>query len=121
MKRIFATLGHALRTHVLVVGLVSLISFTGLLAIAAQPGYAATSSQKPAQEAVIGPDSQTYATREEAYDKAIKAANDPEGLEKEYQTDLKIYKEENPGKGGLVEGAKEAIDKLTEKPQLEND
>lgn len=119
MQRVISALGRAFRNCVLVVTLTSLIGFTDLWTIAVQPAQAA-SNQQSAQE-VISPDSQSYATREEAYEKAVEAVKDPEGLEKEYQKDLKIYKQENPGEGGLIEGAKEAIDKLTEKPELVKD
>lgn len=119
MKRVISALGRAFRRYSLIASLVSLISFTGLWTIAVQPAHAASNRQS-AQE-VISPDSQPYATREEAYEKAVEAVKDPEGLEKEYEKDLKIYKQENPGEGGLIEGAKEAIDKLTEKPELVKD
>lgn len=115
MQRMFSALMAAFR-HILFVGLISVISLTGLWSIAPQPAYAATTaSQKPSQEAVISPDGESYATREEAYEKAIQAANDPKGLEKEYEKDLKIYKEENPDKANIVEEAKDVIEKVTGK------
>ncbi len=95
----------------IVIGLIGLLSWTGLFASAALPSFAAT-AQKSAQE-VISPDSETYPTREEAYDKAIQAANDPKGLDKEYEKDIKIFKDENPDDVSLVEKAKDVVEKAT--------
>lgn len=97
----------------IVVGLIGLLSWTGLFASAALPSFAA--SVEDVTEEVISPDSQKYATREEAYDKAIQAANDPKGLDKEYEKDIKIFKKENPDDVSLVEKAKEAVEKVTGK------
>lgn len=93
------------------IALFGLLSWTGLFV--AQPVLAAAQSQSGAEEAVISPDSQTYENREDAYESAREAVNDPNGLEKEYEKDLKIYKKDNPDQMNLVDSAKEAIEKVT--------
>ncbi len=97
MKRLLS-----LVCSVLLFAMLGLVGWTGFLM--PQAAMAA-----PA-EAVIGPDDQTYATREEAYDQAMKAVKDPQGLEKEFKKDVEIFKEENPDQKDLVSGA----DKLVE-------
>lgn len=99
----------------LVVALLGLLSWTGLFVSTALPGFAATLNQGASQETVISPDGQSYASREEAYDQAIEAANDPEGLEKEYEKDIEIFKQEHPDQMNLVEEAKEVVEKVTGK------
>lgn len=100
---------------ILVVGLVSLVSWTGFFS--PQAAFAA-----PAQDSVISPDSQDYATREEAYDQAIQEVNDPKGLDKAFKKDVEIFKQENPDKKDLVSGsdnlvneAKNVVEKVTGK------
>lgn len=113
MQRLFSVLKQVFFSNILAIGLVSLFSFAGAWAIAPATGYAATMSSQSTQEKVISPDSQPYSSREEAYEKATEAAKDPNGLEKEYKKDLKIYQKDHPEEGGLIEGAKEAIEKVT--------
>jgi ABC-type Na+ efflux pump permease subunit len=83
------------------IALVSLVSVTGLMV---QGAIAAPMQQ------VIGPDDQSYGSREEAYDQAMKTANDPKGLEKEFEKDVEIFKEENPDEKDLVSGADKLVD-----------
>ena len=101
-----------LAVRVLSIALLGLMCLTGCFAIETLPAFAATQGKSAVQEDVIGPDSQTYKNREDAYESALKAVNDPEGLEKEYQKDLKIFKQENPDKANLVEEAKEAVENV---------
>jgi hypothetical protein len=77
-----------------------------------EPAFAAVSTQPPGHEEVISPDGEQYANREEAYEKAIEAANDPNGLEKEYKKDLNIFKKENPDQANLIEKAEAAVEKI---------
>lgn len=100
MKRLIASV-----FAVLVVGL---MGWTGFFA----PAYAEVSTQPPGSEAVISPDGETFANREEAYEKAAEAAKDPNGLEKEYKKDLKIFKKENPDQANLIEKAEAAVEKV---------
>ena len=105
--------------RVIAIALFGFLSWTGLFALKT-PVFAAPQAQSNAEEAVISPDGETYSNREDAYESALEAANDPNGLEKAYQKDLKIFKDEHPDKAdlvdsGIVEGAKEAIEKVTGK------
>lgn len=110
MQRFFSTFKRIVVSTIFVLGFAGLVGVT----IAPQPSYATAAPQSTSQE-VISPDSQNYATREEAYEKAIEAAKDPSGLEKEYEKDLKMYKEAHPDQGGLVEQAKEVVEKVVGK------
>ncbi|MBD1845478.1 hypothetical protein H6F89_19110 [Cyanobacteria bacterium FACHB-63] len=96
MARVFA---------VLVVGL---MTWTGFFA----PAYAEVTTQVPGSEEVISPDGEQYSSRQEAYEKAMEAANDPKGLDKEYEKDLKLFKKENPDQANLLEKAEAAVEKV---------
>lgn len=87
---------------------VSLMSWTGF----ATPAFAEVSLQPPGSEEVISPDGEQYSNRQEAYEKAMEAANDPNGLDKEYKKDLKIFKKENPDQANLIEKAEAAVEKV---------
>lgn len=97
-----------LMVRVFAVVIVGLMGWTGFFA----PAYAEVTTQPPGSEAVISPDGQEYANREEAYKKATEAAKDPNGLEKEYEKDLKIFKKENPDQANLIEKAETAVEKV---------
>jgi hypothetical protein len=110
----------AIGKRVLIVSLMSLLSFSGLFIFSSQPAFA---DQKAAAEAAITrADDLSEASelkeedRQEAYEEATEAVANPKvGLEKIYEEDLKEYKEENPSKNVLVEGAKELVEKVTGK------
>ncbi|MGG6266251.1 hypothetical protein ACQ4M3_05350 [Leptolyngbya sp. AN03gr2] len=99
MKRLVALLA---------VVFVSLTAWTGFVA----PAFAEVSLQPPGSEEVISPDGQQYSSRQEAYEKAVQAAKDPNGLEKEYEKDIKIFKKENPDQANLIEKAEAAVEKI---------
>lgn len=99
MKRLVALLA---------VVFVSLTAWTGFVA----PAFAGVTLQPPGSEEVISPDGQQYDSRQEAYEKAIEAAKDPNGLEKEYEKDIKIFKKENPDQANLIEKAEAAVEKV---------
>lgn len=94
--------------RVFAVVLIGLMGWTGFFA----PAYAEVSTQPPGSEAVISPDGEHYGNREEAYEKAVEAVKDPNGLEKEYKKDLKIFKKENPDQANLIEKAEAAVEKV---------
>jgi hypothetical protein len=94
--------------RVFAVMLIGLMGWTGFFA----PAYAEVSTQPPGSEAVISPDGEKYSNRAEAYEKAVEAAKDPNGLEKEYDKDLKIFKKENPDKANLLEKAESAVENV---------
>ena len=110
MKRLLSALKQAAK-NVVVIGLISLISFTGLWTIA-QPAYANSArSQNAAQERT---DKEPAVDHEESYEEIAKVAGDPKGVEKEYEKNRKIDKQALPDQqGGLLDGAKKAVEKVT--------
>jgi hypothetical protein len=112
MHRTFSDLAKVLRQIFLVVGLISLLSLSGLGIFSPQPSLAAADKDNaPVLEQ--GSNSQSVKSREAAYDKAIKAIDDPEGLDKVYEKNLEKYEQENP-QPGIVESAKEMIKEVTQ-------
>ncbi len=121
MQRIFSAIGQAFGKGILIFGLMSLLSLSGLFIFANQPALA----DKPLQadEKIDRAYTMSEATglieedRQEAYDEAAEAVSeDPkQGLEKIYEADLNAYEKENPDENGLIEGAKELVEKVTGK------
>ena len=116
MQRIFSTLGK----RIVILGLVSLLSLSGVFMFSERPALAGKSANRPSNEAV----DRAYTLseeaglreeqREEAYEEATEAVSNPKkGIEKIYEEDLKAYKQDNSGGNGLVEGAKNLVDKVT--------
>ena len=112
MQRHFSDLGKVVRQIFLVVGLISLLSLSGLAIFSTQPSLAAAYKDN---SSVLdqGSKSQSVKSREDAYDKAIKAIDEPEGLEKVYEKNLEKYEKENP-QPGIIESAKEVIKEVTQ-------
>lgn len=112
MRQIFSALKRAFRNTILTVALVSLLSFSCLLIFSVQSSLAAAPTERqPTLEKGI--DTTTSGeNREEAYEEAVKAINDPKGVEKEYEENLDAFKETQPNKG-LVEEAKDLVEKVT--------
>ena len=125
MPKIFSAIGQAFGKRILIFGLMSLLSLSGLFIFANQPALA----DKPLQadEKIDRAYNMSEAaglreeTRQEAYDEAYDEAadavsDDPkQGLEKIYEADLNAYEKENPDENGLIEGAKELVEKVTGK------
>ena len=121
MQRMFSALGRVIVKRILLVGLLGLLGLSGLFIFANQPALA----DKPLQleekfdSAYLlseAPEVQEE-QRQEAYEEAVEAVSDDpkQGLEEIYEEDLKDYREENPDKKGLVEGAKNLVDQVTGK------
>ncbi|NDJ18527.1 hypothetical protein [Myxacorys almedinensis] len=112
MKGLLSALRQSIYRGVLV-AVIGLLSWVGMSAIAVESSLASpTAKQAVGQEEVISPDSESYGSREEAYDKAVEAVNNPQGVEKAYEKDLKIFKQENPEQNTIVDSAKEAVKKV---------
>lgn len=78
-----------------------------------QPSYAASQSaaNQPAAQ-----NSAEIQQREQAYEEAKGIAEDPKmGIEKEYEKEAEVYREEHAGEGGIVEKAKELVTEVTGK------
>lgn len=115
MQRIFGAIRQAFRKGVLILSLVSLLSLSSLLIFFNQPSYAATASSQnlsPEEEFERAQSSESPEVREEAYGEATKEARSLMNEEEAYEENLEAYKKENPG-GGLVEGAKGLLQKVT--------
>lgn len=121
MQRIFSAIGEALAKRLLIFGLMSLLSLSGLFVFANQPALADVPSRRPTEEAIDRAYTMSEATglreeaRQEAYDEATEAINDPQGIEKIYDEDVKAFKQETSDGSGLLEGAKDLVDKVTGK------
>ncbi len=121
MQRIFSAIGQAFGKSILVFSLMTLLSLSGLFVFTNQPALADKPLGRPTDEAVERAYTMSEATgfkeedRQEAYDEAAEAINDPKGLDKIYQEDLKEFKQENPGATGLVQEAKKVVEKVTGK------
>lgn len=119
MQRILSTIAQAFGKGILIFGLISLLSLSGLFMFSNQPALAdkALSPEEKIDRAYTY--NEAAGLREEdraaAYDAAAQAVQeDPkEAIEKIYEEDLKEFKEENPGENGLLEGAKELVEKVT--------
>lgn len=119
MQRILSTIAQAFGKRLLIFGLISLLSLSGLFMFSNQPALAdkALSPEEKIDRAYTY--NEAAGLREEdraaAYDAAAQAVQeDPkEAIEKIYEEDLKEFKEENPDENGLLEGAKELVEKVT--------
>lgn len=125
MQRILQAIGQ-LSKRLLIVVLMGMLSVSSVFVFANQPALADKLTDKPLNrpsqsEAVLD---RAYTlsegtglkeeSRQEAYEEAAQAINDPKGLDKIYEEDLKAYKEEQPDQG-VVESAKEFIQDITGK------
>ncbi|MFQ4135106.1 hypothetical protein PGN35_002195 [Nodosilinea sp. PGN35] len=110
MKRLTMLSSEFLR-RLRTVTLVCLAGLISWLAIASQPAYAANADRTsaPAVDQAM-----TQEPRDQAYEEALEVIDDPNGVQKNYQENLKQFRQENPSqKEGLVEEAKGLVDKVT--------
>jgi hypothetical protein len=117
MQRIFISLKQVLHRSILLLAMSGLLMLSGLSIT--QPSYAATPNQKLTQfdkmEKQSQAGNQTANQREDAYEEQVEAAKDPD---KVYEENLKEFKESHPGENIVekaVEGAKDAVEKVTGK------
>jgi hypothetical protein len=113
MRAMISVLKQAIRQSVLILSLVAFI-FTSGFFLVEQPSLADSESPLATEESFSKINAKP-ASREAAYEEAVKAANDPKGLEKEFEKGMENYKEEHPGENPVVEGAKELVEKVTGK------
>ena len=114
MQRMLSTLGQWLRQSMLVLGLVSLLSLSGLAIQSAS--YAGPYQAKDGGITKINDDAmnkQSVEDREAAYETMTEATQKPDGLEEEYEKNLEAYEEQQPGQN-IIEGAKNLIERVTE-------
>jgi len=117
MKGIFSALKQVLSKSILVVCLISLISLSGIIILPQQPASASLgikSNQTGTEYKTDGlaKENSAVTNRDEAYEEAVKAAENPQGIEKIYEKDLQAYEKEHPSEG-ILEKAEEVIEKVT--------
>lgn len=111
MKSLVETARQFLSARVRAVVLVGLVGLMGWLLVANQPAYATGKAQnfkatpQERNESIVK-------ERTKDYEEALDVANDPRGEQKEYQENLKEFRRENPDQSGIVEGAKDLVEKV---------
>lgn len=114
MQRIFSSLKQA-RKSLLIFSLISLISLSGLFIFTGPTLAAAPTERQPTLEKGIdnaSKDGEGAEDRTEAYEKAVEAVDEPQGLEKVYEKNLEEYEETQPDTG-IIQEAKQLIEKVT--------
>jgi hypothetical protein len=130
MQRLFSNVWGALGKRILVFGLMGLLSLSGLFIFANQPALAGQPlqvQQKIISQAGGKSVNRAYTQNEglglpdappqESYDEITEEiSSDPkQGLEEIYEEDLKVYEKETSNDNGLLDGAKDLINKVTNK------
>ncbi|MBE9179086.1 hypothetical protein IQ268_10985 [Oculatella sp. LEGE 06141] len=104
MKLVLSALKKALYKGIYVGALVALLNIGGWLAIATPASYAASTTVQ---------DQESVESREQAYEEAKSIVNDPKGIEREYEKNKDAYLKEHPEEGGVIEEAKQAVERIT--------
>ncbi|PSR17699.1 hypothetical protein C8255_11290 [filamentous cyanobacterium CCP3] len=92
------------------IALFGLVGVMSWLMFASQPAYAAEARRTSAPTV---DKTMTEEPRDQAYDEALEVIDNPNGVQKTYEENLKQYRQENPDQGGVIEGAKELVEKIT--------
>lgn len=98
--------------------LVVALSLVALLAVAVQPGSATpatTNTLNSEQNKTQSSEAIEYP--ELSYDELAAEAKDPQVVQKEYEKNVKIYRESGADETGLVEGVKTTLEKITGQDQ----
>ncbi len=111
MQRFFWLSVKSIYKLFMVTVLVGLMSFTGGFSSGTQPVYADISSPKQALEEIQK--DQSAESPAKAYNEMTKIVEDPKvGIEKEYEKKEQEYFKDHPDTEGLVEQAKELVNKV---------
>jgi hypothetical protein len=115
MQRIFSVLGQA-RNTILILVMVTLLSLSNLFIFAAQPAYAASNSS-PKQALAekidrVDNNGEDSGFREQAYEEVAEQARNPEKQQEIYNESINANKGPQ-AENGLIEGAKELVEKVT--------
>ncbi|MFB2972780.1 hypothetical protein ACE1CD_27795 [Aerosakkonema sp. BLCC-F183] len=115
MQRLFSSLKHAFRQSFFIFSLISLIGLSSLFIFSPPSLAAAPTERQPTLERGIDKAAQTNQAghnRVDAYEKAVKAVDDPQGLDKVYEKNLGKYEETQPDTG-IIKEASKIIEKVT--------
>lgn len=111
MQHIISALVRSLRQGLLLVLALGLFSFSGWFTFS-QPSYAALSTPEEAFQEIQR--DQAQQDRQGFYKQQIQITEQPKtGAEEEYEQNIEQYYQEHPEEGGIVEGAKELVNKVT--------
>lgn len=110
MSRMISNLMQLLHKVLLLVAFVCLFNIVWV-SFPHSSSYAASSTQEYLNE--IKKD-QAMKDRQEAYKEATEITEDPKmGVEKEYEAEVEEYFEEHPEEGGVLQEAKQFVNKVT--------
>lgn len=113
MQHLASTLIHILRKGLLLVAFVCLLNMVSWFAL---PNSSATAASSPDEYLQEIKKDQSVKDRQEAYQEATEVTEDPKvGVEKEYEEEVDDYLKEHPDEGGVLQGAKNLVDKVTGK------
>ncbi|MBW4483369.1 MAG: hypothetical protein KME14_12575 [Tildeniella torsiva UHER 1998/13D] len=92
------------------IALACLVGLMSWLTLATQPAFAANDkgTAAPSVDQTL-----TAEPRDQAYEEAVEVIDNPNGVQKTYEENLKQYRQENPDQKGLVEDAKDLVNKVT--------
>jgi hypothetical protein len=116
MRQVISGLASALvrslhRGLILVIAL-GLFSIAGWFAGLNQPSYAAVSTPEEALQEIQR--DQAKQDRQAFYKQQVQITEQPKtGAEQEYEQNIEQYYQEHPEEAGVIEGAKELVDKVT--------
>lgn len=111
MQRFFSFSTRSLYKFLMVTLLVGAMSFLGGFSSNIQPSYADVSTPKQALKEIQK--DQASESPAQAYEEMTKIVEDPKvGIEKEYEKKEQEYFNDHPDAGGLVEQAKELVNKV---------
>ncbi|MBD2233511.1 hypothetical protein [Phormidium tenue] len=110
MQRLITLSKEVISRRFRAIALVCLVGLMSWLTLATQPAFAANSKATvtpPVDQAL------TEEPRDQAYEEAVEVIDDPNGVQKNYEENLKQYRQENPDQKSLVDDAKDLVNKVT--------
>ncbi|PZU93791.1 MAG: hypothetical protein DCF32_23040 [Leptolyngbya sp.] len=92
------------------IALACLVGLMSWFTLITQPAFAANN-----KGTATPPVDQTMAAepRDQAYEEAVEVIDDPNGVQKTYEENLKQYRQQNPDQKSLVDDAKDLVNKVT--------
>lgn len=110
MKRLMTLSKELFSRRLRAIALACLVGLMSWLTLVTQPAFATNNkgtATPPVDQAM------TEEPRDQAYEEAVEVIDDPNGVQKAYEKNLKQYRQENPDQKSLVEDAKDLVDKVT--------